>query len=237
MQAESRLRQFLDKWVYRWEIIPLISIFVINLIIYSGSGIMTAGWRHVDLTTEFDRAVPFWPGFIWIYLLAYPVWAVGYVLAAQNGKDRFYRFVATDLTIHFICLVCFLVMPTTNVRPEVTGNSFSEWALRLVYRIDGNDLPGNLFPSIHCYVSWLGWRAVREAKKLPRWFSPAYLVMAVLIIISTQVLKQHYIADAISGVLLVEIFWRFYRTGERHMPFYRFFEAVNNKFWKGKQDV
>ena len=103
--------------------------------------------------------------------------------------------------------------------------------------MDGGDLPGNLFPSIHCYVSWLSFRGVKEVKSLPRWFSPASCVMAILIIISTQVLKQHYIVDAIAAVLLVEIFWRFYRTGNRHMGVYRFFEKINSFVWKGKQDL
>ena len=136
-----------------------------------------------------------------------------------------------------LLVLFFVILPTTNVRPEVAGNTLSERFLLLTYQIDGGDLPGNLFPSIHCYVSWLSFRGVKEVKSLPRWFSPASCVMAILIIISTQVLKQHYIVDAIAAVLLVEIFWRFYRTGERHMGVYRFFEKINSFVWKGKQDL
>ncbi len=236
MDKKTGRQTFISKWTTRYEVIPLITIFIVNLIVFSGTGVLTASWHHYDLTTAFDRAVPFWPVFIWPYLLAYFFWAACYILAAQNGKDWFYRMVATDLMVHLVCMFFFLVMPTTNVRPEITGNSISEKALGLIYWIDGGDLPGNLFPSIHCYVSWLSYRIVREVKTLPRWASPAAFVCAVMIIVSTQVLKQHYIADAVAGVLLVEIFWRVFMKGSRHMPFYRFFEKINQKVWKDKLD-
>lgn len=238
MAAESGTGRFLSRWTRRWEIIPLLVILAVNMAIYSGVGTLTAGWHHYDLTLSFDRQVPLIPEFIWIYVVpSYLFWGICYILTAQNGKDYFYRFVACDLTIHLICLLFFVILPTTNVRPEVAGNTLSERFLLLTYQIDGGDLPGNLFPSIHCYVSWLSFRGVKEVKSLPRWFSPASCVMAILIIISTQVLKQHYIVDAIAAVLLVEIFWRFYRTGNRHMGVYRFFEKINSFVWKGKQDL
>jgi len=238
MNSEPCRGRFLSRWIMRWEIIPLLVILAVNTIVYFGGGTFTRTWHHYDLTLPIDRMVPLVPEFIWIYLApSYLFWGICYILAAQKGKDAFYRFVACDLTIHLICLVCFLVLPTTNVRPEIAGDTLSERLLINTYQTDGGDLPACLFPSIHCYVSWLSYRVVREIKTLPRWVSPVSCVMAILIIISTQVLKQHYIADAIGGVLLVEFFWRFYRKGERHMGVYRFFEKINSFVWKGKQDL
>ena len=164
----------------------------------------------------FDREVPLLPVFVWFYILAFPFWAVGYLLATRRGKDMFYRFVATDLTIHFICFICFILIPTTNIRPEIPGNTLSEKILALVYSLDGGNSPSNLFPSIHCYVSWMCWKGVEGSEKVPKWYQRFSLVFAILIIISTQVLKQHYIVDAAAALLLVEFFWRFYQKGQRH---------------------
>ena len=169
-----------------------------------------------DFTMAFDREVPLLPVFVWFYILAFPFWAVGYLLAARRGKDMFYRFVATDLTIHFICFICFILIPTTNIRPEIAGNTLSEKILALVYSLDGGSSPSNLFPSIHCYVSWMCWKGVEGSEKVPKWYQRFSLVFAILIIISTQVLKQHYIVDAAAALLLVEFFWRFYQKGQRH---------------------
>lgn len=140
------------------------------------------------------------------------------VFAGRQGVVRicFTGFVATDLTIHFICFICFILIPTTNIRPEIPGNTLSEKILALVYSLDGGNSPSNLFPSIHCYVSWMCWKGVEGSEKVPKWYQRFSLVFAILIIISTQVLKQHYIVDAAAALLLVEFFWRFYQKGQRH---------------------
>ena len=105
----KRVRNFCREWIPAWAILPLVSIFVLNMLIYSGSGWLTASRYHYDLTMGIDRMVPFWPPFIWFYVLAFPFWGIGYILFAAWGKDGFYRLVATDITIHLSCLVFFAV--------------------------------------------------------------------------------------------------------------------------------
>ena len=221
---KTKIKKLLNEYIPLWSIPPLLTIFVVNSLIYSGSSILTANRYHYDFTTALDRAVPVLPVFVWFYILAFPFWAVGYVLAARQGKDMFYRFVATDLTIHFICFICFILIPTTNIRPEIAGNTISERILLLVYSLDGGNSPSNLFPSIHCYVSWMCWKGVAGSSAIPKWYQKFSMVFAVLVIISTQVLKQHYIVDAIMALVLVEFFWRFYQKGQRHNWVIRIFD-------------
>ena len=213
---KTKIKKLLNEYIPLWSIPPLLTIFVVNSLIYSGSSMLTANRYHYDFTTALDRAVPVLPVFVWFYILAFPFWAAGYVLAARRGKDMFYRFVATDLTIHFICFICFILIPTTNIRPEIAGNTISERILLLVYSLDGGNSPSNLFPSIHCYVSWLCWKGVAGSEKISKWYQRFSLIFAVLVIISTQVLKQHYIVDAVAALILVELFWRFYQKEQRH---------------------
>ena len=175
LTKKEKIRFFREKYLPLWSILPLISIFVLNCLIYWGSGILTANRYHFDFTTSLDRAVPLIPQFIWIYVLAFPVWAVNYILASQRGKDGFYRFVATDLTVHFACFVFFLILPTTNIRPEIVGNTWSEQLLKFVYMMDGASTPSNLFPSIHCYVSWLNCRGDFTAMEITMIFSESFL--------------------------------------------------------------
>jgi membrane-associated phospholipid phosphatase len=221
-----------EKWIPRWSVLPLLTILAANCLIYWGSSMLTSGRYHYDFTTAIDRAVPLCASFIWIYVLAFPFWGVNYILAAQKGKDAFYRFVAVDLTVHAACFLLFILIPTTNVRPEIMGNTLSEKLLRLIYALDGGSTPSNLFPSIHCYVSWLCWRGIRGADTIPGWYQKFSFVFAVLVIISTQVLKQHYLVDAVSGVLLVELAWRFFQKGSHHQKLAAFFEKWNDKIWK-----
>ena len=235
LTKKEKIRDFREKYLPTWAILPLVSIVILNCLIYWGSGMLTASRYHFDFTSSLDRSVPLIPQFVWIYILAFPFWAANYILAAQRGKDGFYRFVATDLTVHIACFVIFLILPTTNVRPEISGSTWSEQILRMVYLVDGGSSPSNLFPSIHCYVSWLSWRGVRKSGKIPKWYQHFSLIFAVLIIISTQVLKQHYLVDAIAGVGMVELAWRFYSKGKRHEMFRHFFEKVSGMYNQNKK--
>ena len=105
---KTKKRDLLNRYIPLWSIVPLVTIMAVNCLIYWGSSALTAGRYHFDFTMAFDREVPLLPVFVWFYILAFPFWAVGYLLAARRGKDMFYRFVATDLTIHFICFICFI---------------------------------------------------------------------------------------------------------------------------------
>ena len=102
-----------------------------------------------------------------------------------------------------------------------------EKMLQFIYNMDGGTSPSNLFPSIHCYVSWLCYRGLNGAKEIPKWYQNFSLVFAVLVIISTQVLKQHYVVDAVAGIALVEIAWRFYNKKSRYQRMQHFFEKLN----------
>lgn len=226
---------FLEKYLPHWAVIPLLTIFLVNSIIYWGGDTLARDRYHFDFTTAFDRMVPFVPDFVWIYLLAYVFWICGYSLAAWRGKEMFYRFVATDLTIHGICFLFFLLLPTTNVRPVLSGGTLSEQVLQLIYTLDGGTNPSNLLPSIHCYVSWLCYRGIKGAKEIPVWYQSFSLFFAILIILSTQVLKQHYIIDAAVGVALVEVFWRVFNKGNRYRAVMAFFERINHKIWNKRK--
>ena len=221
---KTKKKDVLNRFLPLWAIPPLVTILAVNCLIYWGSSALTASRYHYDFTMAFDRAVPLLPGFVWIYILAFPFWAAGYMLAARRGKDMFYRFVATDLTIHLICFLIFILVPTTNIRPEIAGDTISQKVLLLVYALDGGSAPSNLFPSIHCYVSWMCWKGVAGSSAIPKWYQKFSLVFAVLVIISTQVLKQHYIVDAVLALVLVEFFWRFYQKGQRHNWVVRIFD-------------
>ena len=101
-----------------------------------------------------------------------------------------------------VCFLLFLLIPTTNVRPEITGKSVWDALMKLLYSIDAAD---NLFPSIHCLNSWLCWIGVRKNREIPAAYRYFSLVVAVAVCISTLTTKQHVIADVIGGVLLAEL--------------------------------
>ena len=108
----------------------------------------------------------------------------------------------------------FVLMPTTNVRPEVSGGDLASQLVVLLYQLDP---PQNLFPSIHCLISWLCFAGVRSDRRIPLWYRGFNCVFALAVCASTLFLKQHVIPDVLSGILLAE----FTYAVALRTPFYR----------------
>lgn len=176
-----------------------------NQLVYYGARLLTAHRPHSDWTLPIDRLIPFLPWTVAVYFGCFLFWAVSYLLIAGRDKEAAYRFFCADLLAKAICLVCFVLLPTTNVRPAVDGRSVWDVLIRILYQIDA---PDNLFPSIHCLVSWLCWVGVRDRSDIPRWYRRASLLMAAAVCLSTLTTRQHVVLDVAGGILLAELcYW------------------------------
>ena len=74
-------------------------------------------------------------------------------------------------------------------------------ATRFLYMADA---PTNLLPSLHCLLSTMCWIGVRGNRRIPRWKKIFFLTAAVLVYVSTLLVKQHVIVDVFAGILLAE---------------------------------
>ncbi len=219
----------LNRWLKAYSIVPLISVFTFNSLVYWGTMKVTEGWHHYDFTLSFDRVVPFVPEWVYIYLVCYLFWAINYIMSAWFGKERFYQFVTADLLSRVICCIFFLAVPTTNIRPEIAGEGMTMEVMCWLYEADQ---PSNLFPSIHCLVSWFSYIAIRGRKEIPKWYRAFSCMFALAVVASTQYTKQHYIVDAVGGVLLAELCWWFAVHTSACQWIKKFFENINDKISK-----
>ena len=176
--------------------------FLWNEVVYLGARQIAQSWHHYDMTTAIDRLVLFLPWTISIYFGCYLFWCINYYLCAVQERPERDRFFCADTLSKGICFVLFLLIPATNIRPEIVGDTVWDILMKLLYQIDAAD---NLFPSIHCLVSWLCWIGVRKRKDIPVLYRHFSLAMAVAVCISTLTTRQHVIADVIGGVVLAEI--------------------------------
>ena len=180
------LKKYIDPVIPLFSIVPLLSCFALNMLVYSGSMVLCADWHHYDLTTWLDKQVPLVPQWMYIYFGCYLFWIINYM---------------TDMMSRLVCAAFYIGFPTTNVRPAFTVDSFSDWLLAFLYRIDQ---PTNLFPSIHCLVSWLCYAGIRKSDKVSSPYKAFSCIFALLVAASTQFTKQHYLADAVAGIALAE---------------------------------
>lgn len=182
--------------------LPLFLSITFNSAVYYGARLLTAKRIHYDFTGVLDEQIPFLSWSVIIYLGCYLFWVVNYIIGCRQDEEKAFRFISADLFAKIICLLCFLICPTTNIRPFVAGDSIWDQLMRLLYRIDAAD---NLFPSIHCLTSWFCYIAVRKNEKVPQWYKLFSLLTVIGICISTLTTKQHVIPDVIAGVGLAQI--------------------------------
>lgn len=185
----------------QYAVIPLLSCLAVNMIVYYGIGVITQDWRHYDLNLPLDRAVPLVPVFVFIYLGSFLFWTINYILIMRQSEDDCYRFAFADILSRILCGIIFLLLPTTNMRPQLPEHGISVALLRMIYQIDE---PSRLFPSIHCLVSWLCFIGIRKCRSISKLYKVFSCVFALLICISTQVLKQHYLVDMVGGIIIAE---------------------------------
>ena len=204
---------------------PLVFSFVFNCLVYSGSRAVAGSWYHHNIESNLDLRLPFLPQFLIIYFGCYIFWAANYILAARQDREEVYRFFTADFISRCVCLVIFLAYPTTNTRPVIEGSGFWDLLAGWLYSIDAAD---NLFPSIHCLVSWFCFLAVKGQKKIPTWYKAVSFILAVLVFLSTLFTKQHVIVDVAGGIFLAQVcFW----IG-KHTEIWHIYEHIGNKIEK-----
>lgn len=182
--------------------LPLLAALIFNCLTFWGTRLLTRGAVHYDLTTALDRAIPFVPAFIAVYVLAFVQWVAGYIVICRESPERCYRVMSGEIVTKLACFVLFLVLPTVMTRPEVTGTDIFSRLTGLIYALD---TPDNLFPSIHCVESWICFRGTLGGKGIPRWYKAAMLVFTLLVFASVLFVKQHLAADVLGGLVLAEL--------------------------------
>lgn len=209
-----------------YAIFPLCAIMIVNFVVYFGTDLLAGSWKHYDLTLPIDRAVPVIPGFVLVYLGCYIFWIVNYVIILRLGEVHCARFTTADIMSRLVCGVFYLALPTTNIRPILSGSGIWVTLLQGVYAIDA---PTRLFPSIHCLVSWFCFIGIRGQKSIPKAYRIFSCLFALLVCASTQFTKQHYIVDVIGGILLAEgTYWVAFHTQLYRYP-KKVFDMLHDK--------
>lgn len=190
------------KLLPKYAIIPIVASLVLNVVVYFGNRIITTDMYHYDFSIPIDGIIPFASEWIIIYVLSYVIWIVGFIVIGRESREVCYEVFGAEQIAKLLCLVCFLIIPSTIIRPEITGEGFCDWLSRLIYSMDS---PDNLFPSIHCLESWICFRGAMKCKKVGVSYKIFMFIAALLVFASTVLVKQHVFVDILGGVIVVEI--------------------------------
>jgi hypothetical protein len=99
-----------------------------------------------------------------------------------------------------------LIPVSFNSRPDLVVDSFSTFALSIVYSADNS---WNCFPSMHVAMSLLASLTILEVHRIRGIFAT---LLTVLIAASTVLIKQHYVMDLVAGmVITLAVYFLFIR--------------------------
>ena len=199
------MKKYINKlynFVPRYGWIMLICFLTFNLLTYYGARLFIGDSTKHDLSTPIDAIIPLRTEWVIVYVLAYLQWAVGLFAAAKERKGICYRIFTGELIAKFFCLICFLLLPATIVRPEITGNAPWDHLTMLIYSID---TPDCLFPSLHCLESYICFRGAILSERMPRWYTWVTGIFTLMVFASTVLIKQHFLVDILAGVIVGEI--------------------------------
>lgn len=185
------------------NIIPPILTLITNLAVSFLTRPFLSDNRIMDIATAFDKKIPFLPGFIYIYVLAFLQWAVCIlsVMLIDREKSDYY---CIGISVgNIIAGIIFVAFPTIMaIRPEYSGGGFTGTLVRFIFAADNPPL--NLFPSIHCLFSWGVMRMLFSVKRVPVPVKIFNAVFSCLVFLSVLFVKQHVIYDIPAGILAFE---------------------------------
>lgn len=201
LRVKVLLGKFIDKYKLteiKWMdliwfiILPLISVN------YAISGAIAK--NGVDLSISLDKKIPFISIFIYPYIYWYIYIFIGTIFILLKDRRKYIR---TLLAIYIGMCICYIVYYLYAVqidRPVVVNKGLSNILVNMIYK---GDKPVNCFPSLHVLNTYFIMRYTKKEYG-KRWYIYTQII-GILIIISTLFIKQHFIVDVISAIILVEI--------------------------------
>lgn len=183
------------------NILPVLLILLIPLVnilygvLNNGNGIVHS------LVTDIDRMVPFVKAFVVPYVLWYPFLFFTLLTLCFNDRKVYYKAIFSIVSGMLTSFLIYHLFQTTVPRPVIAGNDIFSKLVSLVY---STDEPFNCFPSIHVLTSFIMIKGILNLKNLSVTKKAPMVFMAVLIILSTQFIKQHVLLDLIFAILLGE---------------------------------
>ena len=159
-----------------------------------------------------DAKIPFQPGWVYIYVLWFPLIAV-FPLSLFLFRRSLYLLYILSIITDILLSVCFyMIYPTTFDRPQ-PPQTLTGRAMKLVYKSSYRGV--NCMPSLHCSQCFLIIAAALLCTELPFWQKCGYIALSAGIIYSTVATKQHALIDMITALptaaVSMLIGWGLYR--------------------------
>lgn len=174
------------------SLVLAVAVYLTNLIY----DVLNHGPAVWNLRTSLDVALPVVPPFVIPYVSLNPLVYFTLIVFLLFRTKIFQSAALAMITAWFVSYFFYFFFQTEVIRPVLTGTDVFTKMIQGVY---AGDNPFNDFPSLHTSISTI------LAIHWFRFDRRAGIIAAIwttLIVMSTVLIKQHYVADVVSGLLL-----------------------------------
>ena len=167
--------------------------------VYFTSGIyalLNHGPAVLNLRTPLDAALPVVPIFVIPYNSLEPLVYATLIIFLVFRTRVFQSACLALISAWLVSYAFYFFLQTEVIRPVLSGTDVLTRMIRDVY---ATDQPFNDFPSLHTSLSTI---LAIHWFRIDRRLGIVLAIWTALIVASTLLVKQHYIADLLSGLLL-----------------------------------
>jgi len=188
-----------------WSRLLVASLYLLSTLLYLKTNRLAANaGRAIVFKLPIDDRIPFVPAFVFPYFAWFLLVAgvfLWLIFDRSQGRRIDRHTAAIVLTMALSSLV-FLIFPTHVPRPELTGSDLPTRLVRVIYAADE---PYNCFPSLHVAIALLNGLSLFRYGPRRIWFRLPFTLLVILIMLSTLLIRQHYLPDLIGGLVLALI--------------------------------
>lgn len=165
-------------------------------------------FSHMIITdTWIDQYIPFNEYFVIPYVLWFVFMVLGFayfVFIDQSGVKRTYFYLFLGMSSS---LLIYALIPTgQNLRVQLYNDNIFQCLVSFIYSVDSST---NVCPSIHVYNSVMMCVSLLKSRKIKQhtWLCFLIIVLAILICMSTVMIKQHAFMDIVWALVLAIVIY------------------------------
>ena len=152
------------------------------------------------LVSSIDSQLPFIPSFIYFYIIWYLMLFFVPFILYKYDELNFNKYILTTFIGITVCGIIYFVFPTIIVRESIVVNNVTTFLIELIYKLDTPAL--NCLPSMHCLISFFFMIYCSLCKPLPIKYIFLINIFSILVVISSVLIKQHFIIDVITALII-----------------------------------
>lgn len=197
------MKAFLEKYQSLKYLIYFFIAYMIGFMILENQD-----FSHMIITdTWIDQYIPFNEYFVIPYVLWFVFMILGFayfVFIDQSGIKRtyFYLFLGMSLS-----LLIYALIPTgQNLRVRLYNDNIFQCLVSFIYSVDSST---NVCPSIHVYNSVMMCVSLLKSHRIKQhtWLCFLIIALAILICMSTVMIKQHAFMDIVWALVLAIVIY------------------------------